>query len=167
MDSEFNVFWYVDRPVPGVFDFAYPSSHSQQASTPCVHPPLLPVFRIAYPSLQTLTVVLHFFLAMSENPEAMVKAQKEIDSVVGNDRLPTFADRKNLPYVEALFNECFRHGVPVPLCMSLLPGWSSRHPYRSWSALPHRLMEDDIYEGAFIPKGTLVFANIWCVLTPQ
>jgi len=24
-------------------------------------------------------------------------------------------------------------------------------------------MEDDIYEGMLIPKGTLVFANVWCV----
>jgi hypothetical protein len=29
------------------------------------------------------------------------------------------------------------------------------------------LMEDDIYEGMFIPKGTLVFANIWWVLPLQ
>lgn len=91
----------------------------------------------------TFTLVLQFFLAMREYPDAMAKAQKEIDSVVGSDRLPTFADRKNLPYVEALFNECLRYSVGVPL------------------ALPHRLMEDDIYEGMFIPKGTLVFANIW------
>lgn len=91
----------------------------------------------------TFTLVLQFFLVMREYPDAMAKAQKEIDSVVGSDRLPTFADRKNLPYVEALFNECLRYSVGVPL------------------ALPHRLMEDDIYEGMFIPKGTLVFANIW------
>ena len=69
---------------------------------------------------QTMTLVLQFFLAMIENPDAMTKAQKEIDSVVGNDRLPTFADRKNLPYIEALFNECLRYSVGVPLCMSSL-----------------------------------------------
>jgi len=68
-----------------------------------------------------MTLVLQFFLAMIEHPDAMTKAQKEIDSVVGNDRLPTFSDRKDLPYVEALFNECFRYGVGVPLCISFLP----------------------------------------------
>jgi hypothetical protein len=26
-------------------------------------------------------------------------------------------------------------------------------------------MEDDVYEGMFIPKGTLVFANVWCAST--
>ena len=68
-----------------------------------------------------MTLVLQFFLAMIEHPEVMAKAQKEIDSVVGNDRLPTFADRENLPYVEAVFNECLRYGVAVPLCTSSLP----------------------------------------------
>jgi len=67
-----------------------------------------------------MTLVLQFFLAMIEHPDVMTKAQKEIDSVVGNDRLPTFSDRKDLPYVEALFNECFRYGVGVPLCISFL-----------------------------------------------
>jgi len=68
-----------------------------------------------------MALVLQFFLAMIEHPEAMTKAQKEIDLIVGNDRLPTFADRENLPYVEALYNECLRYGVGVPLCMFSLP----------------------------------------------
>lgn len=111
-----------------------------------------------------MTLVLQFFLAMIEHPDAMAKAQREIDSVVGNDRLPTFADREELPYMEALFNECLRWGVGVPLCMSSLrPGHPGHRFYHSWPALPHRLMEDDVYEGMFIPKGTLVFANVWCV----
>lgn len=58
---------------------------------------------------------------MREYPDVMAKAQKEIDSVVGSDRLPTFADRKNLPYVEALFNECLRYSAAVPLGISSLP----------------------------------------------
>ena len=65
-----------------------------------------------------MTLVLQFFLAMVEHPEVVAKAQKELDSVVGNDRLPTFADRKDLPYIEALFNECLRYAAGVPLCTS-------------------------------------------------
>lgn len=65
-----------------------------------------------------MALVLQFFLAMVEHPEVVAKAQKELDSVVGNDRLPTFADRKDLPYVEALFNECIRYAAGVPLCTS-------------------------------------------------
>jgi cytochrome P450 len=29
--------------------------------------------------------------------------------------------------------------------------------------LPHRVMEDDFYDGRFIPKGSIVFANIWAM----
>ncbi|KAJ7672002.1 hypothetical protein B0H17DRAFT_947925, partial [Mycena rosella] len=41
----------------------------------------------------TLTV---FILAMILHPECQVKVQKEIDSVVGDLRLPDFEDRENL-----------------------------------------------------------------------
>ena len=34
--------------------------------------------------------------------------QKEIDEVIGNDRLPTMADRERLPYVNALMKEVLR-----------------------------------------------------------
>ncbi|KAG6831353.1 hypothetical protein H0H87_005498 [Tephrocybe sp. NHM501043] len=93
----------------------------------------------------TMTTVSHFLLAMMAHPEVLAKAQKEIDSVVGSDRLPTFSDRPKLPYMEALMNETWRWGAPVPL------------------NLPHRLMEDDIYNDMYIPKGSLVFGNIWAI----
>jgi len=48
--------------------------------------------------VQTMTTVSHFLLAMMTHPEVLAKAQKEIDSVVGTDRLPTFSDRPSLPY---------------------------------------------------------------------
>ncbi|KAG6893612.1 cytochrome c oxidase subunit 2, partial [Termitomyces sp. T159_Od127] len=41
----------------------------------------------------------------------MKKAQAEIDSVVGNDRLFTFEDRQYLPYVDALVKEVLRWNV--------------------------------------------------------
>ena len=51
-------------------------------------------------------------------PHVLKKAQQEIDSVVGPDRLPTFADRVNLPYVNALCQELLRW-IPIgPLGMS-------------------------------------------------
>ena len=49
---------------------------------------------------------------MSLYPEAQKRAQAELDIVVGRDRLPTLADRPNLPYVEALVSEVMRW-VPV------------------------------------------------------
>ncbi|RDX54448.1 cytochrome P450 [Lentinus brumalis] len=91
----------------------------------------------------TVTVVLHFILAMLQHPEVAKKAQREIETVVGLDRYPTFADRAALPYVDAVMSEVLRWGTPVPL------------------GLPHRLMVDDIYKGMHIPRGTLVFGNVW------
>lgn len=29
--------------------------------------------------------------------------------------------------------------------------------------LPHRTLEDDVYKDMFIPKGAIVFANVWYV----
>lgn len=83
---------------------------------------------------------------MTLHPEAQAKAQAEIDDVVGTDRLPTAADRENLPYVNALFLEVLRWNNVAPL------------------GVPHRLIEDDVYNGYFLPKGTIVIANIWRML---
>ena len=43
------------------------------------------------------------------NPEAQRRAQREIDEVVGRDRLPTFADRENLPYTQCVMQEVMRY----------------------------------------------------------
>jgi hypothetical protein len=47
-----------------------------------------------------LAVVLH--------PEVQAKAQKELDNVLGNGRLPDFCDRKSLPYISAVVKEVLR-----------------------------------------------------------
>ena len=52
---------------------------------------------------------------MTLYPEIQKKAQRELDTVVGNDRLPTLADRKDLPYMEALVTELFRWSAIAPL----------------------------------------------------
>ncbi|KAJ6510178.1 cytochrome P450 [Mycena vitilis] len=90
----------------------------------------------------TVSAVYAFFLAMTLNPAVQAKAQREIDAVVGGDRLPTFADREDLPYVDALVKEVLRWHSVVP------------------TGVPHRVMRDDVYEGHFIPKGALVITNI-------
>lgn len=42
------------------------------------------------------------------------KARAEIDAVVGNDRLPTFADSPDLPYVNAIVTEVLRWNSVAP-----------------------------------------------------
>lgn len=42
---------------------------------------------------------------MTAYPAVQHKARAEIDRVIGNNRLPTVADRDNLPYLNAIVNE--------------------------------------------------------------
>ncbi|KAI6044587.1 cytochrome P450 [Pisolithus marmoratus] len=102
-----------------------------------------------YSGRSSMAFLTLFMLAMVQNPRVLAQAQAEIDSVTGGRRLPTFEDRELLSYCDAVFTETLRWGAPVPL------------------SLPHRLKEDDIYEGMFIPKGSLVFGNIWGILRDE
>ena len=52
---------------------------------------------------------------MAQFPEVQKKAQAEIDAVVGDKRLPTFEDRDQLPYVNALVRELIRWSEVAPL----------------------------------------------------
>ncbi|KAF8899732.1 cytochrome P450 [Mucidula mucida] len=97
----------------------------------------------------TISLMLSFLLAISMHPECVAIAQKEIDSVTRGARLPTLADKDHLPYISAIFTETLRWSCPVPLC------------------LPHRLMEEDVYEGMRIPQGSLVIGNIWAILRDE
>ena len=47
-------------------------------------------------------------LTMLLHPEEMRRAQREIDEVIGPMRLPTLADRAELPYLECLLKETIR-----------------------------------------------------------
>ncbi|KAJ2936602.1 hypothetical protein H1R20_g490, partial [Candolleomyces eurysporus] len=87
-----------------------------------------------------------FFLVLAMYPEVQKRAQKEIDEVVGFGRLPDFNDRPQLVYVEALIMEILRWHQPAPL------------------GIAHATSEDDVYEGYFIPEGTVVIGNVWHIL---
>ena len=54
------------------------------------------------------------FLAMALYPEVQKKAQAEIDSVIGPNRLPDFHDRSSLPYLNAVMKELSRWNLVVP-----------------------------------------------------
>ena len=51
---------------------------------------------------------------MANHPESMRRAQQELDMVC-KDRLPTIADRKQLPYLEAVLAEVLRWVSITPL----------------------------------------------------
>ena len=97
-------------------------------------------------SPQTAITVHYFFMILAQYPEIQARAKVEVDSVVGRDRLPTFEDRDQMPYLEALIKEVMRCHPVIPL------------------GLPHATIEDDLHDGYFIPKDSIVFTNIWCIL---
>lgn len=101
---------------------------------------------------------------MAKFPEVQKKGQREIDGLLHNARLPQFGDRPSLPYVEAIYREVLRWMPPTPI------------------SVPRSSIEDDVYQGYFIPKGirrwvdkledyradgellsigTTILANIW------
>lgn len=80
---------------------------------------------------------------MAMHKDIQERAQAELDSVVGPDRLPTFADRDSLPYINALVKEVLRWHVISPI------------------GVAHRSDADDFYNGYLIPAGTLIIPNVW------
>ncbi|KAF4571534.1 hypothetical protein EYR36_008874 [Pleurotus pulmonarius] len=63
----------------------------------------------------TTALVSTTLLALAMNPDKQERAQKEIDDVIGSNRLPTLDDKDSLPYVGALIKESMRWHPPIPL----------------------------------------------------
>ena len=80
---------------------------------------------------------------MARNTPVMKKAQQQLDDVLGGERLPEHSDMNQLTYITAVIKETLRWACPVPI------------------GVPHRLMEDDVYKGMFIPAGAMMIENIW------
>jgi cytochrome P450 len=55
-----------------------------------------------------VAAMMTYILAVLIHPEVQKKAQEEIDSVIGPDRLPDFSDQDKLPYVNAVLKEVLR-----------------------------------------------------------
>ncbi|KAJ5780204.1 hypothetical protein N7457_005364 [Penicillium paradoxum] len=91
----------------------------------------------------TVSSLSSFFQAMALFPDTQRKAQQELDAVLGPNQIPKLQDRERLPYMDALIKEVFRWHPVVPV------------------SLPHTSIEDDTFEGYFIPKGAAIIANIW------
>ncbi|KAM7218648.1 Cytochrome P450 [Rhypophila decipiens] len=88
-------------------------------------------------------VLAWWMMAMILFPETQRRAQRELDAVVGRDRLPTIEDCEKLPYIQAMVKESIR--------------WRPIDPI----GLPRRSTEEITYNGYVIPKGTTLIANVW------
>ena len=62
-----------------------------------------------------------------------------IDAVVGRDRLPSFEDKPDLPYIHCIVQEAIRWHPVTPL------------------GVAHKSVEEDMYDGYRIPAGSRSF----------
>ncbi|KEF54941.1 uncharacterized protein A1O9_09384 [Exophiala aquamarina CBS 119918] len=94
---------------------------------------------------ETTTLFLNHTVigVLSRGREVIEKAQEELDRVVGAERTPNFDDEPNLPYIRAMIKEVLR--------------W--RHVNKI--GLTHYATEDGWYRHYFIPKGSVIVANVW------
>ncbi|KAF6756890.1 cytochrome P450 [Ephemerocybe angulata] len=99
-------------------------------------------------SIQTL------IFALATHPHVREVVQAELDAVVFEKmpgaghtlRLPTFEDREKLPYLMATVMESLRWAPIAPI------------------GVPRQTAQDDVYDGYFIPRGSVVIVNAWSML---
>ncbi|KAM3619802.1 uncharacterized protein V6R79_013730 [Siganus canaliculatus] len=94
----------------------------------------------------TATTLLWALVYLMKNPDIQDKIQAEIDRVIGQTRLPTMADRPNMPYTDAVIHEVQRVGNIVPLNGARVAA------------------KDTTLGGYFIPKGTTIMPMLTSVL---
>ncbi|BCS28751.1 cytochrome P450 [Aspergillus puulaauensis] len=92
------------------------------------------------------STLVTFALACCAFPETLPRAWEELDRVVGPHRSPAFEDEAELVYVKAFVKEVLR--------------WRS---VAIIGGQPHAPIQDDVYEGYLIPKGTWVQGNVWAI----
>ncbi|CAN6449343.1 unnamed protein product [Victoria cruziana] len=95
----------------------------------------------------TTSLTLEWTLAaLLNNPQALQKAQEELDSRIGRERQAEESDIKNLPYLQAVLKESMRLYPAAPMLG------------------PHQSMEPIRLGGYNIPPGTTLFVNNWKIL---
>ncbi|EGN97648.1 hypothetical protein SERLA73DRAFT_184436 [Serpula lacrymans var. lacrymans S7.3] len=93
----------------------------------------------------TAAAISLMILSAAVHPEAQAKVQAELDSVIGQQRAPTFSDEEMLPQLQAFILESFRWRPIVG------------------GGLPHRTNKDMIWENLFIPSGTTIVGHHWAI----
>lgn len=85
------------------------------------------------------SALAHAFLLMIGHPLVQQRVQKEIDDVIGRDRLPAIKDRESMPYTNAVIHEIHRSMDLAPI------------------GVPHKMNVGVDFYGHHIPEGTVVF----------
>ena len=84
-------------------------------------------------------------LYMSRHPDIQDRVHKEIDAIVGRNRLPKLADKPNLQYTQAVLLEIQRLATISRL------------------GVPHACSKTTTVSGMTIPEGSIVISNLWAV----
>ncbi|EAW15397.1 cytochrome P450 [Aspergillus fischeri NRRL 181] len=93
----------------------------------------------------TAAQILTLILAFAMHPHVQEAARREIDAICPPDKPPKWSDFQQLPYINMIVKEGMRWR-PVAV-----------------TALPHRVRQDDWYEGMLIPKDSTVFIATWAI----
>jgi len=97
----------------------------------------------------TVSAIASCVLGLLNNPEALKKAQREIDYVLQPGQLPSFDDEASLPYVTAVVKETLRWRTVTPI------------------AVPHYLHVEDEYRGYRFPADSIIIPNAWAMLNNE
>jgi len=94
----------------------------------------------------TSTSIIEWALAeMLKNPNIFIRAEKEMDQVIGRQRLLLESDLPKLPYLQAICKETYRMHPSTPL------------------SVPRVAAEACNVNGYYIPKNTRLNVNIWAI----
>ncbi|XP_053323537.1 cytochrome P450 2D20-like [Spea bombifrons] len=88
-------------------------------------------------------------LMMLLHPHIQNRVHKEIDQVIGPDKIPTMEDHLNMHYTNAVVHEVQRYGNILP------------------TAIFHMTQADTKIKGFDIPKGTTIIPNLTSVLKDE
>ncbi|CCO31959.1 Steroid 17-alpha-hydroxylase/17,20 lyase [Rhizoctonia solani AG-1 IB] len=84
-------------------------------------------------------------LALIKDIACQKRARDEIDSIYDEENIPKWEDEQQMPFVRALVKEVLRWRPPIP------------------AGVPHRLEQDDYFEGLYLPKDSTIICNTWAI----
>lgn len=97
-------------------------------------------------SMDTAASSVEWILSeLLRNPTVMAKVQKELEQVVGLNRMVEESDLEKLEYLDMVVKESFRLHPVAPLL------------------IPHYAMEDTVVDGYHVPKNSRIVINTYAI----